>query len=83
MTDVAKMRSHNSAKNTKRRALRAMRFAENTCAASRHVLQIAEAIESQDCFYGGFDEYEAASLYSVLESLWKARTKIAKMQWER
>ena len=83
MTDVAKMQSHNSAKNTKRRALTAKRFGKNTCPASRHAMMIAESIERGDSFWCDCKEdaeHASASLYSVLESLWKARTRIAKLE---
>ncbi len=67
----------------KRRALRARKFPTNTCPASRHVFLIAESIQRGDSFWCDCKEdaeHAASSIYSVLESLWKARTKLAKLE---
>lgn len=66
----------NKLENVKRRAERARRFPENTCPASRHVHLMAKALAKGKQYYMFDEEPEhcAASLFSVLESLWKART---------
>lgn len=71
----------NRIENLKRRARRARNFPDNTCPASRHVHLIADQLMQkrrcnvEECWDA---EHIASSLYSVLESLWKARTKLAK-----
>jgi hypothetical protein len=67
----------NKIENVRRRANRARKFPLNTCPASRHVALMADALASGHR-YVMFDEepeHCAGSLYSVLESLWKLRTK--------
>lgn len=69
----------NKLSNVRRRANRARRFGENTCPASRHMNTVADMWargSSAEQAYGY--EHIAESLYSVLESLWKARTELAK-----
>ena len=73
----------NKIANLKRRVNRARRFPDNTCGASRHVHEIAEHLLKY-----GWDEMEnvfehkhcAESMLSVLESLWKARTELARLK---
>lgn len=71
--DVARMR------NLKRRVERARRFPANTCPASRHVhcmaMQLARGWTLQD-----EPDHAAESMLSVLESLWKARSELAKLK---
>lgn len=72
--------------NVRRRAERARNFPVNTCSASRHVMQIADAVRNGETFFmDDQDDAEnaAGSLYSVLESLWKARTEIAKIKGKK
>ena len=68
--------------NMKRRVNRARNFPTNTCPASRHVHLIADCLAAGKP-YPMIDEepeHVAGSLYSVLESLWKARTKLARLE---
>lgn len=71
----------NRIENVRRRAARARNFPDNTCPASRHVHLIADQLTRkrrcnvEECWDA---EHIAGSLYSVLESLWKARTELAK-----
>ena len=63
--------------NVRRRVNRARNFPVNTCPASRHVHMIAECLAKGKKYHMIDEEPEhvAASLLSVLESLWKMRTK--------
>jgi hypothetical protein len=56
------------------------RKAHNTCAASRHLHLIADALATKRSYPMLTEEpkYCAGTMYSVLESLWKARTELAK-----
>lgn len=69
-------------RNVRRRVNRARNFPENTCSASRHLHLIAAELaagrahpmlqeEPQHC---------AMTMLSVLESLWKARTELARLK---
>ena len=75
----------NKLENVRRRANRARRFPENTCPASRHVHTMADNLTRK----GGYPmlteepEHCAGSLYSVLESLWKARTELAHLKGQK
>lgn len=74
----------NKLANVRRRAERARRFAENTCPASRHMHTVADMWArgaSAEQAYGY--EHIAVSLYSVLESLFKARTELAKLKGKK
>lgn len=70
----------NKIENVRRRANRARNFPENTCPASRHLHMMAENLIR----YGKYPMFEeepehcAGTMLSVLESLWKARTELAK-----
>lgn len=79
--------THPAAKlaNVRRRAERARQFALNTCPASRHVHIMADAIAAGRQYHPLTDEpeYCAESLYSVLESLWKARMELAKLKGKK
>ncbi len=62
--------------NLRRRVLRARRFPDNTCPASRHLLMLADDLRRGECRQLQEDsEHCAATMLSVLESLWKLRTK--------
>jgi len=75
----------NKLENVRRRAERAAsgKTIESivTCGASRHVMAIADALADKRKYpmMNEEPEYCAASLYSVLESLWKARTEIKRL----
>ena len=61
--------------NIRRRVDRARNFPHNTCPASRHLHQMALEILNGGCIQIQEDpEHCAASMLSVLESLWKLRT---------
>lgn len=69
--------------NLRRRVDRARRFPTNTCAASRHVHLMADCLSMGKRRYPMIDEepeYIAGALYSVVESLWKARTEIERLK---
>ena len=72
----------NDLKNLRRRVDRAREFPGNTCPASRHLYMIAEAFATNRPFPMLTDDpkYCAESMLSVLESLWKARTELAKLK---
>lgn len=70
--------------NLRRRVMRARNFPNNTCPASRHLHMIADALVSrgrkcpiEECWDA---EHMAGTILSVLESLWKARTHLAKVR---
>lgn len=69
----------NKLPNMRRRVSRARRFPENTCSASRHLHQMAEALAVRRPCPALQEEPEecAASMLAVLESLWKMRTAVA------
>ncbi len=72
--------------NVRRRVNRARKFPTNTCGASRHVHLMADWISGPQHGFAGAKfhpedaEHIAGSLYSVLESLWKARTRLAALE---
>jgi len=69
----------NKIENLRRRVARAERFPHNTCPASRHLRMIADELRRGDCPQLREDpEHCAATMLSVLESLWKLRTKTKK-----
>ena len=79
----------NRLENVKRRAVRAMGETYETivtCPASRHTLQMANALATGKPIldeFPGFGEYPqhcAGSIYAVLESLWKARAEIKRLR---
>jgi hypothetical protein len=67
----------NKLANLRRRVDRARDFPANTCPASRHLHMIAEALATGRDYPMLREEPEhcAASMLSVLESLWKARKR--------
>lgn len=65
--------------NLRKRVSRARNFPENTCPASRHLQIIADRLIDKRRKLP-IEEYwdaenMAGTMYAVLESLWKARTK--------
>jgi hypothetical protein len=66
--------------NLRRRVNRARKFPDNTCPASRHLHLMAEQLAAGKPYTMLHDEPQhcAATMLSVLESLWKARTKLAR-----
>lgn len=75
----------NKLENVRRRAERAMggQTIESivTCPASRHVMMLADAmLERHDHPLLEDPEHCAGSIYSVLESLWKARAEIKRLR---
>lgn len=73
--------------NVRRRASRARQFPGNTCPASRHLQSIADVLmsKSRKCPMEEVWEAEhmAGTMYAVLESLWKARTELARNGYSR
>ena len=74
------MHPANKLPNLRRRVNRARKFPDNTCGASRHLHIIAEALATGRPYpmLAEDPEHCAGTMLSVLESLWKARTKLAK-----
>ncbi len=74
--DAARLR------NLRRRVNRARDFPENTCSASRHLHRIANHLAAGKPYPMLQEEPEhcAETLFSVLESLWKARTELARLK---
>lgn len=71
----------NKLSNLRRRVNRARRFPENTCSASRHLHLVAtELLRWEPSWARSAEEREhvAESMLAVLESLWKARTKLGR-----
>jgi hypothetical protein len=79
------MHPANKLENIRRRVNRARKFPDNTCPASRHLHLIAEGLAKGKKYRMLDDEPEhcAGSMLSVLESLWKARTELAKLKKSR
>ena len=76
------MHPANKITNLRRRVMRARNFPVNTCPASRHLQLIAEDLAAGRACQILADDPElcAGSMLSVLESLFKARTQLAKQQ---
>ena len=68
--------------NLRRRVNRARNFPVNTCPASRHLHLIADALASGRPYPMLTEEPEhcANSMLAVLESLFKARTRLLKIE---
>ena len=68
--------------NLKRRVDRAREFGVNTCPASRHLHGIALSLAAGREYPMLTEEPEhcAGTMLSVLESLWKARLRIKKLE---
>ena len=77
------MHPANKLENVRRRVNRARRFPVNTCPASRHLHIMADALSMGAKQYPMLQEEPencAGSIYSVLESLWKARAELARLR---
>jgi hypothetical protein len=80
------MKTCNKIVNVRRRAERAMGGTKIgsivTCPASRHLMMMADALAAGRLYHMFKEEPEhcAAGMYSVLESLWKARTEIKRLR---
>ena len=72
----------NKLENVRRRADRARKWPANTCAASRLVYEYADALARGKQHWLAEEEPEtvAADMFSVLENLWKLRTKLARLK---
>ena len=68
--------------NLKRRVERARNFPTNTCPASRHLHIMAKQLAAGRPYPMLQEEPEhcAGTMLSVLESLWKARTELARLK---
>lgn len=68
--------------NLRRRVNRARNFPHNTCPASRHLHMIADALAAGKPYPMLTEDPQhcAGTMYAVLEELWKARTKLAKLE---
>ena len=77
-----KTHPRNRIPNLRRRVNRVRKFMVNTCPASRHVHMMANNLMryGKDYIIESEPEHAAGSLYSVLESLWKARDELAKLK---
>lgn len=71
-------------KQTRRLVNKARDFPFNTCPASRHVYMMADALAKGQTYHMLTEEPEhcAGSLYSVLLSLWTARTALARLGYD-
>lgn len=78
--DAKRLARHNDIANLRRRVNRARHFPVNTCPASRHLHMIADALAAGHDYPMLHEEPQhcAWTMYAVLESLWKARTELAK-----
>lgn len=76
------MHPANKLPNLRRRVNRARRFPDNTCPASRHLHLMAEALATDRTYLMLQEEpvHCASTMLSVLESLWKARTELARLR---
>lgn len=72
----------NELPNVRRRVNRARNFPTNTCPASRHLHIMAERLASGKKYHMFDEEPEhcAGTMLAVLESLWKARTELARLK---
>ena len=77
------MHPANKLENVRRRVSRARQFPVNTCPASRHLHIMADALSMGNKQYPMLQEepeHCAGSIYAVLESLWKARSELARLR---
>lgn len=76
------MHPSNKMANLRRRVNRARRFPDNTCPASRHLHLMAErlAVGKKYPMLDEEPEHCAGTMLSVLESLWKARSELARLK---
>ena len=77
--DVAEKRR---LRNLRRRVANARDFPENTCPASRHLHLMASALATGKQYPMLTEEpmHCAETMLAVLESLWKARTELARLK---
>ena len=76
------MLASNKLENVQRRVNRARHFPANTCTASRHLHIMAERLATGKKYpmFEEEPEHCAGTMLAVLESLWKARTELAKLK---
>jgi hypothetical protein len=69
-------------RNVRRRVNRARDFPENTCSASRHLHLMASQLAAGKPYPMLQEEpaHCAMTMLAVLESLWKARTELARLK---
>lgn len=69
-------------RNVRRRVNRARNFPENTCSASRHLHLMANQLAAGKLYPMLQEEpaHCAMTMLAVLESLWKARTELARLK---
>jgi hypothetical protein len=69
-------------RNARRRVNRARDFPENTCSASRHLHLMANQLAAGKPYPMLQEEpaHCAMTMLAVLESLWKARTELARLK---
>jgi hypothetical protein len=72
-----------STKTLIKRMNAARRFPANTCGASRHAQDIAEAMMRGRCATVDVSEHSGESIAATVTALWEARTKIASLTAER
>lgn len=81
---MTELNPHDAAllRNVRRRVNRARNFPENTCSASRHLHIIAAQLASGKPYPMLTEEPQhcALTMLAVLESLWKARTELARLK---
>lgn len=75
------MLTANKLPNLRRRVNRARHFPDNTCPASRCLHMIAEHLAAGKAYpmLQEDPEHCAGTMLAVLEALWKARTRLAKL----
>lgn len=81
---MVELNAHDAAilRNTRRRVNRARNFPANTCAASRHLHLMACQLAAGKPYPMLQEEpaHCAMTMLAVLESLWKARTEVARLK---
>lgn len=81
---ACKLNEHDAVilRNARRRVNRARNFPENTCAASRHLHLMAHQLAAGKPYPMLTEEPQhcAMTMLAVLESLWKARTELARLK---
>lgn len=83
-TQAAALNPHDVAilRNTQRRVNRARNFPENTCAASRHLHQMATQLAAGKPYPMLAEEPQhcAITMLAVIESLWKTRMELGRLK---
>lgn len=81
---MRELNEHDAAilRNVRRRVNRVRDFPENTCSASRHLHLMASQLAAGKPYSMLQEEPQhcAMTMLSVLESLWKARTELARLK---